>query len=86
MPDFESAEFKTYHYPNVVGEIKSTTGTVKLTNQLSDLLDYAGKNDATLRLYLTPEAKLSDSLRTRLIKAHARGIRRGRKENCPKTA
>ena len=56
---------------NVVGEVKSTKGTLNLTNQFSDLLDYAGKNNATLKLYLTPEAKLSDSLRTRLIKAGA---------------
>jgi hypothetical protein len=56
---------------NVVGEIKSTTGTLKLTNQFGDLLDYAGKNNATLRLYLTPQAKLANNLTKRLIAAHA---------------
>ena len=55
----------------VVGEIKSTTGTLKLTNQFGDLLDYAGKNNATLRLYLTPQAKLANNLTKRLIAAHA---------------
>jgi hypothetical protein len=47
---------------NVAGEIKSTTGTVQLTNQFKDLLSYAAKNNTTLRIYLTPEAKLAPKL------------------------
>ena len=54
---------------NVVGEIKSTTGTLRLTNQFRDLLSYVGKNNATLKLYLTPEAKLTKGLTKRLVES-----------------
>jgi RHS repeat-associated protein len=56
---------------NVVGEIKSTTGTLRATNQFKDLLSYSQNNNAVLKFYLTPEAKLTKDLITRLVKANA---------------
>ena len=56
---------------NVVGEIKSTTGTLRLTNQFRDLLSYASQNNATLKLYLTPDARLTKDLTKRLVESGA---------------
>jgi len=47
---------------NVVGEIKSTTGTLRLTNQFKDLLRYAGDTNSTLKIYLQSGAKLDAKL------------------------
>jgi RHS repeat-associated protein len=56
---------------NVAGEIKSTTGSLRLTNQFADLLKYSSKTNSTLKLYLTPEAKLNRDLTQALIRAKA---------------
>jgi hypothetical protein len=47
---------------SVAGEIKSTTGTLRLTNQFKDLLKYAGDTNSTLKIYLQPGAKLDAKL------------------------
>jgi RHS repeat-associated protein len=56
---------------NVVGEIKSTTGTLRLTNQFKDLLRYAGDTNSTLKIYLQSGAKLDAKLTDALKKAGA---------------
>ena len=56
---------------NVVGETKSTTGTLRLTNQFKDLLKYAGDTNSTLKIYLQSGAKLDPKLTDALKKAGA---------------
>lgn len=56
---------------NVVGEIKSTSGTLRLTNQFKDLLKYAGDTNSTLKIYLQPGAKLDAKLTGALKKSGA---------------
>jgi len=55
----------------VAGEIKSTTGKLRLTNQFKDLLKYAGDTNTTLRIYLQPGAKLDANLTAAIKKAGA---------------
>jgi RHS repeat-associated protein len=56
---------------NVVGEIKSSMGTLRLTNQFKDLLKYASQTESTLKIYVRPGAKLDKKLTTALKEAGA---------------
>jgi hypothetical protein len=56
---------------NVVGEIKSSMSTLRLTDQFKDLLKYARNTESQLKIYLRPGSTLDKNLTKALKDAGA---------------